>query len=62
MFITFSNDKNTGLFVNNDTIYFDGQPKALLIATSYNVDHYIMTVNSIDNKTSATYVDKGQAK
>jgi len=61
-FITFSQDKEKGLYVDNDTIYLDGKPKALLISTSYNVDHYIMKVNSIDHKQSSTYYDKGRAK
>lgn len=61
-FIIFSKDKNKGLYVENDTIYSDGKPKALLISTSYYVDHYVMIVNSIDHKTSARYVDKGRAK
>jgi len=61
-FVTFSKVKDSGLYISNDTIYYDGMPKALLISTSYNVDHYIMTVNSMDHKTAATYVDKGRAK
>lgn len=60
--IEFSEDKNKGLFVSNDTIYKNGTPEAVIDALDYNFDHYVLTIHSLDNKQSGTYIDKGSAE
>jgi len=60
--ITFSDDKADGLFISNDTIYEDGEPEALVASTTYNTDHYVMVLHSIDHKLTGRYIDKGRAE
>jgi hypothetical protein len=60
--LTFSENKNGRLFISNDTIYKNGQPTALVISTEYNIDHYVLTIHSIDHKQTGTYIDKGRAE
>ena len=60
--ITFSDNKSEGIYISNDTIYKDGQPKAVVTSTTYNVDHYVMVMHSLDHKQTGTYIDKGRAE
>lgn len=59
--LIFSEDKNAGLYISNDTIYKDGAPKGLVKSVTYETDHYVMNVSSLDGKQKATYFDKGSA-
>lgn len=54
--------KNNRLYVSNDTIYKDGKPAALVISTTYDIDHYVLTLHSIDHKQTGTYIDNGRAE
>lgn len=60
--LKFSDDKNDGLYVNNDTIYKNGKPEAIIISVTYKVDHYVLNVSSLDGKQKGTYFDKGQTE
>jgi len=60
--ITFSGNKTGGLYISNDTIYRDGRPEALVVSTEYNIDHYVLTLHSIDHKQTGKYIDKGRAE
>lgn len=60
--ITFSEDKNDGLYVSNDTIYKNRKPKALITSVTYKIDHYVMEVSSLDGMQKGTYFDKGRTE
>lgn len=60
--IKFSEDKNKGLFVSNDTIYKNGTPEAVIDSLDYLFDHYVLTIYSLETKQSAKYIDKGSAE
>lgn len=59
--VTFSEDKNAKLYISNDTIYNNAKPQAIVNSITYEVDHYVMKVISLDGKQKATYFDKGSA-
>jgi len=56
--VVFSKEKNTGLFLSNDTIYRDGEPVALLTSLVHLVDHYKMEVTSLRSGRSGYYTEK----
>lgn len=60
--LVFSDTKNDGFYVSNDTIYKYGNAEAIITSVTYNVDHYVMDVSSLDGKENATYFDKGHAE
>jgi len=60
--ITFSDEKGDGLYISNDTVYKDGEPEALIASTTYETDHYVLTLHSLDHKQTGTYIDKGRAE
>ncbi|PZR19405.1 MAG: hypothetical protein DI539_14120 [Flavobacterium psychrophilum] len=60
--ITFSENKNEGLYVSNDTIYKNGKPEAIITSVTYEIDHYVMNISSLDGKQKGTYFDKGRTE